>query len=86
MFSRAVQAGLEGLYRVRLVMHRRCAARQVEDSVDRYVEAVFDGVVDGFRHIVTEELERLVAQQGGYVLHAAGHQVVQRHHLVAVVE
>lgn len=74
--DRSVHAGLGGLDRVVLVVHRRGRAGQVVDAVHLHVERKC--------HVVADELEAGVVQQVADVVLATGEEVVQADHLVPV--
>jgi hypothetical protein len=74
--DRPVHAGLGGLDRVVLVVHRRGRARQVVDPVHLHVERKC--------HIVSDELEAGMGQQVSDIFLATGEEVIQADHLVPV--
>ncbi len=80
--DRAMHAGLGGLHRVALIVHRRRRAREVVDLVDFHVQRK--------RHVVTHQLEiRRIEQVRDVVLRArveivdAQHVVPGRHEALA---
>jgi hypothetical protein len=74
----AVHAGLGGLDRIVLVVHRRGRARQVVDLVHLHVQREGD--------VVTDELEARVLQYPRQVVAGAGEEVVHRQDVTPVVE
>jgi hypothetical protein len=76
--DRAVHARLRGLHGIELVVDRRRRARQIVDFVDFYIQRK--------RHIVTHQLEEVVAQQPLDVLFRAGEEIVDGQNFVAVVD
>ena len=76
--DRAVYAGLGGLHRVELVVHRAGRAGEVADAVDLQLHRLGD--------VVAQQLEARVADQRYDVVARAGEEVVEAEHLVAVGE
>jgi hypothetical protein len=76
--DRAVHAGLGRLHRIELVVDRRRGAGEVVDPVDLHVQREGD--------VMPHQFEVGIAQQVGDVLLAAGIEVVNAQHVVAVAQ
>ena len=78
MLIAPMHAGLGGLHRIVLVVDRRGRAGEVVDLVDLDVEREGD--------VVAHQLEMRIAQQMRDVVLAAGEEVVDAQHVVAVAQ
>ena len=76
--DRAHHAGLDGLDRVVLVMHRRGGAGQVIDAVHLQQDRLDD--------VMADQLEAVVVHQVDDVVLAAGEEIVQADHVVTLTE
>jgi hypothetical protein len=74
----AMHAGLGGLHRVVLVMHGRGRAGQIEDAVDFHIKRK--------GNVVPHQFEVGVIEQVRNVLLAAGKEVVDAQHVMAIAQ
>ena len=74
----AMDTGLRGLYRVKLVMNGRCRPGQVVDLVHLHVEGIGD--------IMTHELEMMVVEQRHYIVPCSSEKVVDTEDVVTLVQ
>lgn len=83
--QRTLQARLQRMHRLGLVVDGRCATRQVEDDVRRSVEVRIERLGYVMSHEADSTLARCVVQHVGEVAQASCHEAVHRRHVIAVL-